>query len=52
MQMKAVAHSLISVKADNVTLAVVEVPLPVTGGTELDDWPGGTSFKIIRSPCI
>lgn len=22
-------------------LALVDVPLPVTGGTELDDWPGG-----------
>lgn len=23
----------------------MEVPLPITGGTELDDWPGGIGQK-------
>jgi hypothetical protein len=26
-------------------LGLVDVPLPVTGGTELDDWPGGIKQK-------
>ena len=27
------------------TVVSVEMPLPVTGGTELDDWPGGIKQK-------
>ena len=31
--------------ADDERRVVVEIPLPITGGTELDDWPGGIGQK-------
>ena len=37
---------------DNMTkVCTVDVPLPVTGGTELDDWPGGIKqkYSILRT---
>jgi hypothetical protein len=34
-------------------VGVVELPLPVTGGTELDDWPGGIKQKFsVLKPMI
>jgi hypothetical protein len=36
-----VAKGITAAKENNVALVLVDVPLPVTGGTELDDWPGG-----------
>jgi len=32
-------------------VGIVDLPLPVTGGTELDDWPGGIKqkFSVLRS---
>lgn len=35
-------------------LAVVDIPLPVTGGTELDDWPGGIrqKYSVLRPMLI
>lgn len=35
--MMEVATSVSSIASDSVKLALVDVPLPVTGGTELDD---------------
>jgi hypothetical protein len=32
----------------------VEVPLPITGGTELDDWPGGIGqkYEVCMHACV
>lgn len=43
--MGKVAISIIEAKKMKIPIALVEVPLPVTGGTELDDWPGGIQQK-------
>ena len=41
-QMNSVGLALKALKLESTKrLVLVEVPLPVTGGTELDDWPGG-----------
>ena len=36
---------------DETKICSVEVPIPVTGGTELDDWPGGIrqKYSVLRS---
>jgi hypothetical protein len=39
------ANSIKSAKSDNVLLSLIDIPIPVTGGTELDDWPGGIRQK-------
>ena len=41
MEEAAEAISALVESEDGGNLALVDVPLPVTGGTELDDWPGG-----------
>ena len=34
-------------------VGIIEIPLPVTGGTELDDWPGGIKQKFsVLKPMI
>lgn len=43
--MKEVAVGIANAQADQIPLTRVQVPLPVTGGTELDDWPGGIRQK-------
>jgi hypothetical protein len=43
-----VAKGIAAAKENNVALALVDVPLPVTGGTELDDWPGGDRSVHLR----
>jgi hypothetical protein len=40
--MRDVARGIAAAQKANIPLVLVDVPLPVTGGTELDDWPGGT----------
>ena len=41
-------------ESDTTKICSVEVPIPVTGGTELDDWPGGIKqkFSVLRSMII
>ena len=40
--MQSVGQALKVVKDESIKrLVLVEIPLPVTSGTELDDWPGG-----------
>jgi len=43
--MREVASSVVCAKSDGLGLVRVDIPLPVTGGTELDDWPGGIKQK-------
>lgn len=43
--MKDVATSIVAARNDNIRSVLVDVPLPVTGGTELDEWPGGIKQK-------
>ena len=43
--MVELAESMIAAKNSGIQVALAEVPLPVTGGTELDDWPGGIRQK-------
>ena len=43
--MKDVSFSLIEARKDRIPVVRVDIPLPVTGGTELDDWPGGIKQK-------
>lgn len=44
--MSEVASALLSARNAGVKRIMrVEIPLPVTGGTELDDWPGGIKQK-------
>lgn len=45
LMMQEAAQSVISAKDDGKPLVRIEIPLPVTGGTELDDWPGGIRQK-------
>ena len=48
--MYRVAQGIKEAKEKNIYLALVDIPLPVTGGTELDDWPGGIQqkYSVIR----
>jgi len=39
------ANAVSSAMGQGVKRISVEVPLPITGGTELDDWPGGIKQK-------
>ena len=41
-------------EGDATKICGVEVPIPVTGGTELDDWPGGIKqkYSVLRSMII
>lgn len=43
--MAEVAESVQMARASGLRGVFVEIPLPVTGGTELDDWPGGIAQK-------
>lgn len=43
--MQEVARALEEAKKDCKPIVRVDIPLPVTGGTELDDWPGGIRQK-------
>ena len=43
--MRDVATAVAAARDANVPYGLVDVPLPVTGGTELDDWPGGIKQK-------
>ena len=43
--MKDAADGVLAGVQDGVKRMAVEVPLPITGGTELDDWPGGIGQK-------
>jgi Domain of unknown function (DUF1995) len=43
--MRDVATAISEARNAGVKLGLVDVPLPVTGGTELDDWPGGIKQK-------
>ncbi len=43
--MRDVSKSILACKEDGLPLVSCFVPLPVTGGTELDDWPGGIAQK-------
>jgi len=43
--MRDVGKSINACKAEGKPLVSCYVPLPVTGGTELDDWPGGIAQK-------
>ncbi|KAJ1415098.1 hypothetical protein B484DRAFT_162049 [Ochromonadaceae sp. CCMP2298] len=45
--MREVADGLASAQAASLPLVRVDIPLPVTGGTELDDWPGGIRQKYL-----
>lgn len=37
--------SVIEARRAGIPLACIDIPLPVTGGTEIDDWPGGIQQK-------
>jgi hypothetical protein len=43
--MRDAGHSVSKGLNSGLKLMAVEVPLPITGGTELDDWPGGIGQK-------
>ena len=43
--MKEAAVSVSAAFQDKISVALVDFPIPVTGGTELDDWPGGIKQK-------
>ena len=43
--MQSCAKSIKAAKLDNIKLSLLDIPIPVTGGTELDDWPGGIAQK-------
>lgn len=46
--MSELATGILNLQASNTTslrIGFVDIPLPVTGGTELDDWPGGIQQK-------
>ena len=45
VMMKEVSVGVSEAKRDNIRAVLVEIPLPITGGTELDDWPGGIKQK-------
>ena len=43
--MNEVATCMRSARTDGLSCGTIDIPLPVTGGTELDDWPGGIQQK-------
>ena len=43
--MQEAARAVKSAQDAGLKRVMVEVPLPITGGTELDDWPGGQGQK-------
>lgn len=43
--MNQIAKAIYNAKSENISTMLVDIPLPVTGGTELDDWPGGIKQK-------
>jgi len=43
--MNEAAVSVLEARRAKLPLTLVDVPLPVTGGTEIDDWPGGIRQK-------
>jgi hypothetical protein len=43
--MKEAAMGVANARQDKILLGRIDIPLPVTGGTELDDWPGGIKQK-------
>ena len=43
--MKDAGDGVLAACSSGVKMMAVEVPLPITGGTELDDWPGGIGQK-------
>jgi len=43
--MKEAALSIISARENGLQFGRIDVPIPVTAGTELDDWPGGIKQK-------
>lgn len=43
--MNHIAKAIYNAKSENISTMLVDIPLPVTGGTELDDWPGGIKQK-------
>ena len=45
--LRKAAFSVIAARESGLNLVSVEFPLPVTGGTELDDWPGGIRQKYV-----
>jgi hypothetical protein len=45
VMMKEIATSILEARKANIGSVLVEFPLPVTGGTELDEWPGGIKQK-------
>jgi hypothetical protein len=45
--MKEVGRAIAAAKDSNLPVVRVDIPLPVTGGTELDDWPGGIRQKYV-----
>jgi hypothetical protein len=49
--MKDAADGVLAAVEGGVARMAVEVPLPITGGTELDDWPGGIGQKV-RTPAL
>lgn len=51
--MEEVASAITAAKGDSKRVVRIEVPIPVTGGTELDDWPGGIRQKFfVLEPMI
>ena len=45
--MQSAGVSVSQALSSGVKLMLVDVPLPITGGTELDDWPGGIGQKYV-----
>lgn len=45
--MRNVAVAIAAARDADVPYGLVDIPLPVTGGTELDDWPGGIKQKYL-----
>jgi len=43
--MQEVAVAIRAGREEGLKRMLVDVPLPITGGTELDDWPGGIGQK-------
>jgi hypothetical protein len=39
------ASSILEARKNGLPLVSIEFPLPITGGTEVDDWPGGIKQK-------
>lgn len=43
--MREIASTIIEARERGLSIGIIDFPLPVTGGTELDDWPGGIKQK-------